>query len=138
MMATALTVAGAIAATAISLAPAAASSATTISLVSVQKAFKQVPTGAVIIDVDSTTAGKVVGSDSLNCRVSGPKSAPVCATTVNLPAGDLFLVTTPTKTGATGRVVAGTGAYAGRTGTVLATHVNRSGTKSDVTISLGG
>ena len=136
LAAAALTAAGAIAAVTVSLGPAAASTSTTISLTSVEKAQTRVPNGVVIADVDSI-GGKTVGADTLNCRGTGPNSAD-CAVSINLATGNLFLVVKPTKTGAAGRVIAGTGAYADRTGTVLAKDLNRAGSRTDVTITFGG
>ncbi len=50
----------------------------------------QCPTGFINADVDRNAAGKVIGSDSLNCRDTGPKTPPKCAVNVDLASGDLF------------------------------------------------
>ncbi len=132
--AAAVAVVGAIATAAISLAPADARTATTITFASLTKRTTNVPTGFINADVDRNAAGKVIGSDSLNCRDTGPKTPPKCAVNVDLASGDLFLIMTPSPSKAVGSVVTGTGRYAHATGTVLGIPV--SSTRINITVTL--
>lgn len=133
----ALALAGGVGAMVAPAAQAAASPAhsshTTITLISTTKSNVRVPNGGVEVDVDKTTAGKVVGADSLVCHAAGKSVS--CAVTIYLAKGALFFVAKPTKSGAAGHLVAGTGRYAKDTGgTVTATGM--SATKTRVVIKL--
>ena len=129
-----LALAAAVATTTVSLAPAEARSSTTISFVSLTKATTNVPTGEIMADVDHNTAGKVIGSDTLNCRNTGRRTRPRCAVSVDLTDGELFLLVTPAPSGGSGIVVAGTGRYAKATGTVVGKPLSR--TRTEVIITL--
>lgn len=129
-----IALAGATTAITVSLEPAQARSETTIKFVSLTKAATMIPTGLIEADVDRNPAGKVIGSDSVNCRNTAPKTPPKCAVTVDLANGDLFLHTTPSPTGVTGSLLDGTGHYANATGTVIAQPVTS--TKTNITITI--
>jgi hypothetical protein len=110
------------------------SSSTTIRLISTAKSQTRFTGGGVEVDVDKNAAGKVVGADSLICRVASRTAPPKCAATISLAKGDLFFTVTGTRTGATGRLVRGTGAYARDSGKITATNITA--TKTQVVIKL--
>jgi predicted RNA-binding protein YlqC (UPF0109 family) len=107
----------------------------TITFVSVTKTNIRVPSGSIEIDVDKTSHGKVLGADSLNCRVNGPKKAPVCAVSIDLARGDLFAVLKFTESPVTrGTLIGGTGKYANAKGTIVGTGVSQ--TKADIVVTI--
>jgi hypothetical protein len=106
---------------------------TTIRLVAYQVTSSSFGTASVEADKVVTTAGKVVGADGLVCLLPGHKSGS-CAEAINLTKGALFFSGKASKTGASGKIVAGTGAYAGAVGTLVAT--SRSATKTLIVIRL--
>lgn len=124
----------AIATAAISLASADARSSTTITFASLTKRTTNVPTGFINADVDRNATGKVIGSDSLNCRDTAPRTPPKCAVNVDLAGGELFLIVTPSPSKAIGRVVAGTGRYAKATGKVVGIPVSSKSINITVTL----
>ena len=69
----------------------------------------------------------------LDARPPGHKPGS-CAEAINLTKGALFFSGKASKTGASGKIVAGTGAYAGALGTLVAT--SRSATKTLIVIRL--
>jgi hypothetical protein len=90
---------------------------TTIRLVSLQVTAKMIPTAVLESDKDETGAGKVAGADGLVCLIPAGK----CVAAINLTKGALFFAGAPTKSGASGKIVGGTGKYAGAAGTLVAT-----------------
>jgi hypothetical protein len=114
-------------------APAHRPRPTTIRLVAYQVTEVSFGTASVEADKVKTTAGKVLGADGLVCLLPGHKSGP-CAEAINLTKGALFFSGKASKTGASGKIVAGTGAYAGALGTLVAT--SRSATKTLIVVRL--
>jgi hypothetical protein len=106
---------------------------TTIRLVAYQVTDSSFGIASVEADKDETTAGKVLGADGLVCLLPAHKSGS-CAEAINLAKGALFFSGKASKTGASGKIVAGTGAYAGAVGTLVAT--NRSASKTLIVIRL--
>lgn len=92
---------------------------TTIHLVSLQVSAKMIPTAILETDKDEN-AGKVAGADGLICLLPARKFG-ACVAAINLAKGALFFEGAPTKTGAAGKIVGGTGKYAGAAGTLVAT-----------------
>ena len=130
----AVTIAGGIAAAVQPAAQAAGTSHhTVIRLTSISKDMTRVPIGGVEVDVDKS-GGKVIGADTLICRVVSKKKPPKCAATVDLSGGVLLFTATPTKTGAVGRLTGASGKYAGSTGSIRAT--SESPTRTKVVIRL--
>jgi hypothetical protein len=107
--------------------------ATTIRLLTDQVTEISFGTASVQADKVETTAGKALGADGLVCLLPRHKSGS-CAEAINLTKGTLFFSGKASKTGASGRIVAGTGAYAGAVGTLVAT--SKSATKTLIVIRL--
>jgi hypothetical protein len=66
--------------------------------------------------------GKTVGHDAVTCTAASPSPTAVahCIGVAIFPgSGDLFVTATGTSTGATGRVVGGTGVFTNARGTLL-------------------
>ena len=114
-------------------APAHRPRTTTIRLVAYQITESSFGTASVEADKDETTAGKVLGADGLVCLLPGHKPGS-CAQAINLTKGTLFFSGKASKTGASGKIVAGTGAYAGAVGTLVAT--DKSASKTLIVIRL--
>jgi hypothetical protein len=112
---------------------AQAAHTTTIRLVSIQVTAKMIPTAVLESDKDETAGGKVAGADGLVCLVPARKFG-ACVAAINLTKGALFFEGAPTRTGAAGKIVGGTGRYAGAAGTLVAT--NASATKTFLVIKL--
>jgi hypothetical protein len=106
---------------------------TTIRLVAYQVTDVSFGSASVEADKVETAAGKFLGADGLVCLRPGHTSGS-CAEAINLKKGALFFSGKATKTGASGKIVAGTGAYAGAVGTLVAT--SRSATKTLIVIRL--
>ena len=80
--------------------------------------------------------GKKVGTDAVTCTFSSPSPTAVahCTGVGIFPgSGDLFVTATGTSTGATGRVVGGTGVFTNAHGTLLV--VNTSSTTGRLTLT---
>jgi hypothetical protein len=106
---------------------------TTIRLVALQVTQDMISTANIESDRDETAAGKVIGADGFVCLLPGHKPGS-CAAVINLTAGALFFSGKASKTGAAGKIVDGTGKYAGATGTAVAT--NKSAAKTLIVIRL--
>jgi hypothetical protein len=106
---------------------------TTIRLVSIQVTAKMIPTAVLESDKDETGGGKVAGADGLVCLIPARKFG-ACVAAINLSKGALFFEGAPTKSGAAGKIVGGTGEYAGAAGTLVAT--NASATRTLLVIKL--
>ncbi len=105
---------------------------TTIRLMALQITQDVIATASIESDRDES-AGKVIGADSFVCLLPGHKPGS-CAAVINLTAGALFFSGKASKTGASGKIVDGTGKYAGATGTAVAT--SKSSAKTLIVIRL--
>jgi hypothetical protein len=109
--------------------------ATEITFVAVLKKQFGIPNGFVEADILESSAGKVIGSGTIDCRGNGPKNPPDCVLTVVLAHGALFGNLLPSQGKVTrGGLIAGSGRYANATGTVLGTSVSPS--RTDVVLTL--
>jgi hypothetical protein len=106
---------------------------TTIRLVADQVTQDMISTANIESDRDETAAGKVIGADGFVCLLPGHKPGS-CAAVINLTAGALFFSGKASKTGASGKIVDGTGKYAGAAGTAVAT--SKSASKTLIVIRL--
>lgn len=100
------------------------------SFVAVTERGVDVPAGRIVVQVDEAGGGGVIGADAVNCRKA--KRPAACAIGVSLRGGTLHLATVERKSGISGRLVAGTGVYAGDAGTVVAEPLSPS--KTEVTV----
>jgi hypothetical protein len=91
-------------------------------------------------DTDVNAAGKTVGFDMLYFAIVSATTGNVNAT-IDTAGGFLYgTLTYNVKTGAitNGKVTGGTGAFTGATGTIKAKNLNKSGTRTAVTITYSG
>lgn len=112
---------------------AATASARTLSFVSVNQRTIRTPDGVTFVDVARDADGQLLGADTIQCRYAAASAH--CAIGVSLRAGTLYLTAVDRKSGLSGRLVAGTGVYAGDGGTVVAKPVAPGQTQ--VTVRLG-
>jgi hypothetical protein len=114
-------------------APAQPALPTIIRLVANQVTQDMISTATIESDKDETAAGKVIGADGFVCLLPGHKAGS-CAAVINLTAGALFFSGKASKTGASGKIIDGTGKYAGAAGTAVAT--SKSASKTLIVIRL--
>jgi hypothetical protein len=109
---------------------AAASPSVTIRLMDIEKASARTPVGIAEIDVDhnGSATGKVVGQDTLECRISAHKASR-CTGVIDLTKGDLLFTGSANQAGAKGKLVKATGGYAGWSGTAVTTNLSQTKTK---------
>jgi hypothetical protein len=105
----------------------------TIRLMALQVTQDMISTANISSDMDETAAGKVIGADGFVCLLPGHKPGS-CAAAINLTAGALFFSGRASKTGASGKIIDGTGKYAGAAGTAVAT--SKSASKTLIVIRL--
>jgi hypothetical protein len=113
--------------------PAHPARPTTIRLMALQVTQDMISTANISSDRDETAAGKVIGADGFVCLLPGHRPGS-CAAVINLTAGALFFSGKASKTGASGKIVDGTGKYAGAAGTAVAT--SKSASKTLIVIRL--
>jgi hypothetical protein len=120
---------------------ASANSAThTLKFIAVQKAAVAfTKTTGANQETDVNAAGKTVGFDMIYFSFTSAGTAAINIT-VDIKGGFLYGTATVTKSGkvTNGKVTGGTGAFAGATGTLKATALNKAGTKHAVTITYSG
>lgn len=113
----------------------AANATTTISFISVTKSEKETRNGYMAKD-EVRQNGKKIGTDTLTCKFA--KNRAQCRVVVKLAKGSITATFTGSAQGTGGplKIVAGTGAYAGATGTGSYKNLNKQGTRTRVTLRL--
>jgi hypothetical protein len=116
----------------------AAATTHTLSVTSVQEASVAFAGGLVVNvqDKDLNKAGKVVGDDLLHVVVNPKKGTAAVTVVFETSGGFLYGVTAGSSTGVMhGRITGGTNAYAGASGTFVATDLNKARTRTAITIT---